>query len=84
MFCRIFYVAMHLKSIFIFSAISRCYNFGPTFRADMSVDRTHLAEFYMVEAEMAFTKSLEDVLEVNIWFNIEMILNAESSKIIRF
>lgn len=50
----------------------------------MSVDRTHLAEFYMVEAEMAFTKSLEDVLEVNIWFNIEMILNAESSKIIRF
>lgn len=38
----------------------------------------------MVEAEMAFTKSLEDVLEVNIWFNIEMILNAEFSKIIRF
>ncbi|XP_071127844.1 asparaginyl-tRNA synthetase-like [Mytilus edulis] len=53
---------LHLE--IITGAISRCYNFGPTFRADMSVDRTHLAEFYMVEAEMAFTKSLEDVLEV--------------------
>jgi aspartyl/asparaginyl-tRNA synthetase len=42
--------------------MSRCYNFGPTFRADSSSDRTHLAEFYMVEAEVAFPHSLEDIL----------------------
>lgn len=50
---------------FVCSAMLRCYNFGPTFRADSSSDRTHLAEFYMVEAEVAFTHSIEDILQVS-------------------
>ena len=35
-------------------ALSRVYTFGPTFRAENSNTRRHLAEFWMVEPEMAF------------------------------
>uniref|UniRef100_A0A3P8V1Z9 Asparaginyl-tRNA synthetase 2, mitochondrial n=1 Tax=Cynoglossus semilaevis TaxID=244447 RepID=A0A3P8V1Z9_CYNSE len=45
-------------------AFSRVYTFGPTFRAENSQSRRHLAEFYMVEAEVSFTQSLEDLTEV--------------------
>lgn len=37
------------------SAFSKCYTFGPTFRAENSNTSRHLAEFWMVEPEMAFT-----------------------------
>ncbi|KAK6296434.1 hypothetical protein J4Q44_G00325760 [Coregonus suidteri] len=40
------------------------YTFGPTFRAEHSQSRRHLAEFYMVEAEVPFTQSLEDLMKV--------------------
>ncbi len=35
-------------------AMSRVYTFGPTFRAENSNTRRHLAEFWMVEPELAF------------------------------
>jgi len=35
-------------------AVSRIYTFGPTFRAENSNTARHLAEFWMVEPEMAF------------------------------
>jgi len=35
-------------------AMSRCYTFGPTFRAENSNTSRHLAEFWMIEPEMAF------------------------------
>lgn len=35
-------------------ALSRIYTFGPTFRAENSNTARHLAEFWMVEPEMAF------------------------------
>ena len=35
-------------------AMSRCYTFGPTFRAENSQTRRHLAEFWMIEPEVAF------------------------------
>jgi asparaginyl-tRNA synthetase len=35
-------------------ALSRVYTFGPTFRAENSNTSRHLAEFWMMEPEMAF------------------------------
>ena len=35
-------------------AMDRVYTFGPTFRAENSNTRRHLAEFWMIEPEMAF------------------------------
>ncbi|RVE65113.1 hypothetical protein OJAV_G00132620 [Oryzias javanicus] len=45
-------------------AFSRVYTFGPTFRAENSQSRRHLAEFFMVEAEISFTESIEDLTKV--------------------
>ncbi|XP_075707490.1 asparaginyl-tRNA synthetase isoform X2 [Rhinoderma darwinii] len=42
----------------------KAFTFGPTFRAENSQGRRHLAEFYMVEAEVSFTESLEDIMQV--------------------
>jgi asparaginyl-tRNA synthetase len=41
------------------TALSRIYTFGPTFRAENSNTTRHLAEFWMIEPEVAFA-SLED------------------------
>lgn len=40
-------------------ALSRVYTFGPTFRAENSNTTRHLAEFWMIEPELAFAE-LED------------------------
>ncbi|MDD9966371.1 MAG: asparagine--tRNA ligase, partial [Myxococcales bacterium] len=42
-------------------AMSRCYTFGPTFRAENSNTRRHLAEFWMIEPELAFADLSDDV-----------------------
>lgn len=41
-------------------ALSRVYTFGPTFRAENSNTTRHLAEFWMVEPEIAFATLNED------------------------
>lgn len=41
-------------------ALSRVYTFGPTFRAENSNTSRHLAEFWMVEPEVAFASLTED------------------------
>ncbi|KAM9319795.1 asparaginyl-tRNA synthetase [Gastrophryne carolinensis] len=45
-------------------AFTKVFTFGPTFRAENSQSRRHLAEFYMVEAELSFTHSLQDIMQV--------------------
>ena len=44
-------------------ALGRIYTFGPTFRAENSNTPRHLAEFWMIEPEMAFYE-LEDDMEL--------------------
>ncbi len=41
-------------------ALSKVYTFGPTFRAENSNTSRHLAEFWMVEPEMAFADLADD------------------------
>lgn len=48
----------------ISTGLTRVYTFGPTFRADNAVDRTHLAEFYMLEAEIGFVKDITNLLNL--------------------
>ena len=48
----------------LYSALSKVYTFGPTFRADLTHTRRHLSEFYMVEAEVCFTEGLGDILDI--------------------
>lgn len=45
-------------------ALSKVYTFGPTFRAENSNTSRHLAEFWMVEPELAFA-NLDDICQLS-------------------
>lgn len=45
-------------------AMSKVYTFGPTFRAENSNTSRHLAEFWMVEPEIAFA-NLNDIIQLS-------------------
>ncbi|CAE8626476.1 unnamed protein product, partial [Polarella glacialis] len=42
-------------------ALSNVYTFGPTFRAENSHTSRHLAEFWMIEPELAFANITDDM-----------------------
>jgi len=42
-------------------SVSRCFDFGPTFRAEKSKTRRHLTEFWMMDAEAAFVQHEENM-----------------------
>lgn len=46
------------------SALSKVYTFGPTFRAENSNTSRHLAEFWMIEPEIAFA-DLNDICNIS-------------------
>ncbi|KAL6639265.1 hypothetical protein ACP70R_022995 [Stipagrostis hirtigluma subsp. patula] len=43
------------------SALADIYTFGPTFRAENSSTARHLAEFWMIEPELAFSDLNDDM-----------------------
>ncbi len=56
-------VSGQLQAETVASALSEVYTFGPTFRAENSNTPRHLAEFWMIEPEMAFY-DLDDNIEL--------------------
>lgn len=44
-------------------ALTNVYTFGPTFRAENCKSRLHLSEFYMLEAEIAFINTLDNLMD---------------------
>src|SRR3981189_967724 len=57
-------------------ALSRVYTFGPTFRAENSNTSRHLAEFWMIEPEIAFADLSDDatLAEALLKFTFETLL----------
>jgi len=56
-------VSGQLEAEIYATALSKVYTFGPTFRAENSNTSRHLAEFWMVEPEMAFFE-LDDNMQL--------------------
>lgn len=50
---------LHLESMC--RGMGNVYTFGPIFRAENSRSRLHLSEFYMIEAELAFCETLNQL-----------------------
>ena len=59
-------------------AFANVYTFGPTFRAENSNTPRHLAEFYMIEPEMAFCdlNDNQDLAEAFLKSQVEQVVNA--------
>ena len=57
-------------------AFSKVYTFGPTFRAENSNTKTHMAEFWMIEPEIAFCDldQLMDIEEEMLKYIVDYVL----------
>jgi asparaginyl-tRNA synthetase len=69
-------VSGQLEAEILALAFANVYTFGPTFRAENSNTPRHLAEFYMVEPEMAFCglTGNQDLAEAFLKSQIEQVL----------
>eukprot|EP00941_MAST-03F_sp_MAST-3F-sp1_P002408 g2408.t1 len=69
-------VSGQLQAEIFASSLSRVYSFGPTFRAEQSNTSRHLAEFWMLEPEIAFADlcDLLDVIEGSLQYTLRKLL----------
>jgi len=76
-------VSGQLEAEALVAAFKKVYSFGPIFRAEKSHTRRHLAEFWMLEPEIAFAKIDEIVylIEITIKHLISYVLKEASSEI---
>ena len=70
-------VSGQLEAEILALAFANVYTFGPTFRAENSNTPRHLAEFYMIEPEMAFCdlKDDQDLAEAFLKSLVEQLLS---------
>lgn len=70
-------VSGQLEGEIFASAFSKIYTFGPTFRAENSNTPRHLAEFWMIEPEMAFSDLADNMrlAEEFLKFTIRYVLD---------
>ncbi|BEI80603.1 hypothetical protein CcaverHIS002_0111320 [Cutaneotrichosporon cavernicola] len=64
-------------------ALGRTYTLSPAFRAEPSQTSRHLAEFYMLEAEVAFVdnlSSLLDIAEAGVRDTVSSLLHSDSGR----
>ena len=68
------------------NALSKVYTFGPTFRAENSNTSRHLAEFWMVEPEIAFANLSDaaDLAEEMLKYVLQAVLDERSDDIAFF
>lgn len=67
--------------------LSKVYTFGPTFRSENSRSRHHLSEFYMLEVEIAFLDTIDELIsfiELMIKSITSQLLNKHSEDIANF
>jgi len=71
-------VSGQLEAEIFAHAFANVYTFGPTFRAENSNTPRHLAEFYMIEPEMAFCDldDNQDLAEAFLKSQVEQVVNA--------
>ena len=67
-------------------ALSKVYTFGPTFRAENSNTSRHLAEFWMIEPEIAFADLSDDAVlaERLLKFSFEVLLKERNDDLAFF
>ena len=66
---------LHLEALC--NGISRVYTFNPAFRAERGRTRRHLAEFWMIEAEIAFVDDIETIIK-----SMESLLKFTASEVL--
>jgi asparaginyl-tRNA synthetase len=66
------------------AALGRIYTFGPTFRAEKSKTRRHLAEFWMIEPEVAFADSADNMRlqETMLVYLVERVLERRRHELV--
>ncbi|KAG5438364.1 hypothetical protein PCANB_002852 [Pneumocystis canis] len=70
---------LHLEALS--HSLSRVWSLSPTFRAEESQTSKHLAEFYMLEAEISFINNLEELMSIIEQMIYDSVNNLRNSSI---